>query len=98
MAEIQNGLDLILGRRTSLNLINSPKCPIPLSKPPTSNFGLNALNKREAKMDDKGITSGVTISGSKSIAIKSDSESGNSDTDDKIEVLNVKNGVNAENG
>jgi hypothetical protein len=49
-------------------------------------------------MDDKGITSGVTISGSKSIAIKSDSESGNSDTDDKIEVLNVKNGVNAENG
>jgi hypothetical protein len=45
------------------------------SKPPTSNFGLGALNKRDAKMGEKGL-------GMSSIAIKSDSEQ--SDPDDKI--------------
>jgi hypothetical protein len=47
-------------------------------------------------MDNKGL--GSMTAESKTIPIKCDSESGNSDTDDKIEVLNVKNGTIPQNG
>jgi len=72
-------------------LINTPKCPIPISKPPTSNFGLSSLNKRDTKLSDKGLNLGMSKT---AIPIKEDSE--NSDADDKIEIVNVKNGKGGE--
>ena len=59
--------------------------PPPVQRPPSNNFGTNGImNKRDTKVEEKGLPH---IGSNKMIPIKSDSES---DSEDKIEILNVK--------